>query len=275
MTIVVGVAVPDGLILAADSRTTLLAGNRRARIGSDNAQKVFLLAGRFGVACYGAAFLEEKTISGAIREFEAGIRPGIQLEDLILELGAFFQKKALKSFRKLAGRTWRPADDWQLGLLVAGFTQENVGHLFEIRVPGQKGRAQVIAPNVSTTNIGLAPRGMVDVVDRLLAGFDPGALAASGVTPSKAMENALAGLEYEPILPITMQDAVDWAMLLIRTTIDMQRLSDGTRADAGGVPACGGPVRVLALEQNGHEWVSRPTLTATPPGNAEGSVVAC
>jgi hypothetical protein len=275
MTIVVGVAAPDGLILAADSRTTLELAGARTRIASDNAQKVFLLVERFGVACYGAAFMDQKTISGAIKEFEPTIDENVTLIDLIVKLGDFFQKKAIDSFEKANDRPWKADDGWELGLLIAGFDEDNVGHLIEIRVPGEKDRPQIIEPEVRTTNVGFAYRGMIDVAERLLAGFDVGAMATSGVQPSTEMREALAGLEYNTLPPIAMQDAIDWAMLLIRTTIDMQRLSDGTRAQAGGVPGCGGPVRVLALEQDGYEWVSRPTLTTTPPGNAEGSVVAC
>jgi hypothetical protein len=40
VTIVVGVASPDGIILAADSRTTYTDGQRH-RIGTDSADKVF------------------------------------------------------------------------------------------------------------------------------------------------------------------------------------------------------------------------------------------
>ncbi|MGO9488142.1 MAG: hypothetical protein ACLQBB_03830 [Solirubrobacteraceae bacterium] len=276
MTIVVGVAAPDGLILAADSRTTVQLAGPRTRIQSDNAQKVFLLCERYGVACYGQAFLQEKTISGAIKEFEATIDPKLTLAEFIVALGSFFQERALESFKKRRRRAWKPSDDWELGLLVAGFDDANVGHLFEIRVPGADGTAQMFAPEVRTTNVGFAYRGMIDVAERLLAGFDVGALAETHAEPTGVMRDALAGLEYKTIEPITMQDAIDWAMLLIRTTIDVQRLTDGIRAnDDGGIPGCGGPVRVLALDQDSYEWVSRPALTTSPPGNAEGSVVSC
>src|ERR1019366_5570050 len=50
MTIVVGAASPDGIVLAADSRTMLMYENQRTRISTDAAEKVFELHGRFGAA---------------------------------------------------------------------------------------------------------------------------------------------------------------------------------------------------------------------------------
>jgi 20S proteasome alpha/beta subunit len=72
MTVVVGVAAPDGIILAADSRTTLQweTGGRH-RIMSDTTQKVFAVSGRIGVATYGNAFIGNRTIAGLMDEFVA------------------------------------------------------------------------------------------------------------------------------------------------------------------------------------------------------------
>jgi hypothetical protein len=68
-----------------------------------------------------------------------------------------------------------------------------------------------------------------------------------------------------------MQDAVDFASFLIRTTIDMQRFSDGTRADPGDLPGCGGPVRILAVTREALQWVTPPTLAEpSRAGLAEG-----
>ena len=53
MTIVVAAASPDGIVLAADSRTTLTyAGSDRHRITTDSAEKVFDLGSKFAVATY-------------------------------------------------------------------------------------------------------------------------------------------------------------------------------------------------------------------------------
>jgi hypothetical protein len=272
MTIVVGVAAPDGLVLAADSRTTLMLSGGRTRVASDTAQKVFPLCGRFGVACYGAAFVDEKTIGGQMNEFQASLdEPPRDVDELVGHLGAFFQERLLKALAN-GGEPWKPSDGWHLGFLVAGYDPQGLGHLYDVRVPGD-GDPEIISTPASTANVGVAPRGLDDVINRLLAGIDSNGLASSGVSVPDEVEQALAGLEYNLLLPITMQDAIDCAAFLIRTTIDMQRFSDGTGAKPGSIPGCGGPVRILAVGRNEIEWISRPALTAgTPPGNAEGAI---
>src|SRR4051794_8524288 len=99
MTIVVGVAAPDGLVLAADSRTTRVV-DQRYRISSDAAHKVFALCGRFGVATYGAAFIGTNTIAGEMDEFVAELTTGgvpDDVEHLAEALGSFFQTRAVSA----------------------------------------------------------------------------------------------------------------------------------------------------------------------------------
>ena len=273
MTIVVGVAAPDGLVLAADSRTTLLASESRTRVASDTAQKVFPVCGRFGVACYGAAFVDEKTVGGQMNEFQAALdNPIDTIDDLVMQLGDFFQARILAAWKNLEGKDWEPSDGWHLGFLVAGYDDQGVGHLHDVRVPGD-GKPEIILTDASTANITVAPRGLDEVIGRLLGGFDSNRVEQSGVAVPDDVQKVLAGLEYNLLLPITMQDAIDCAVFLIRTTIDMQRFSDGTRANPGAVPGCGGPVRILAVGRDEVEWISRPALTAgTLPGNAEGAL---
>jgi hypothetical protein len=51
---------------------------------------------------------------------------------------------------------------------------------------------------------------------------------------------------------------VDYATFLVRTTIDMQRFSDGTFARPGLVPGCGGPLQLLVVDRNGATWAQAP-----------------
>jgi hypothetical protein len=59
-----------------------------------------------------------------------------------------------------------------------------------------------------------------------------------------------------------VQDGIDYAAFLIRTTIDMQRFSDGTIGDPGLIPACGGPLQILVVERGRTVWVAEPELRA-------------
>jgi hypothetical protein len=262
MTIVVGVAAPDGLILAADSRMTYAphGGRGRTRVGSDSTQKVFSVWDRFGVACYGAGFVKDKTVTGQMSDFEASFgEPQGDVEQFASELEAFFAARMGRR-STAAGKPWESGEERRLGFLVAGYDVSGVGRLLDVRVP-EPGGAAIFPSGPSTENIGATWRGQDDVLNRLMAGFDSDLLKASKVHVPPVLDKALAEFEYSILPPITTQDAVDCAVFLIRTTIGMQRFCDGTRALPGRVPGCGGPIRVLNVARRAVEWVSRPSLT--------------
>ena len=73
MSLAIITSTPEGIVLAADSRQSYRNRKGMARIGSDNATKLFQINDRIGVAITGAAFLFEggvaKNISKFIEEF--------------------------------------------------------------------------------------------------------------------------------------------------------------------------------------------------------------
>ena len=73
MTLAVTVVCQDGVVVAADSRTTL-GNHRMLRVGSDFTHKVFE-SGGVAVATYGEAFVDDRSIASHMAEFavvEAG-----------------------------------------------------------------------------------------------------------------------------------------------------------------------------------------------------------
>jgi hypothetical protein len=265
MTIVVGAGSPDGIVLAADSRTTWIDGQRH-RIMTDAAEKVFELHSRFGVATYGMAFLGDQTINGVMNEFVASVddEACADGEATAHALGTFFTGRfndVIKGFKAQSG-------GWPLGFIVAGYDQAGIGHVWEVAVPGP----HVTETDVSTSARGVLWRGQADVIGRLIKGIDYNALAAAKVKVQGPLADPLAKLEYALILPTTLQDAADLAAFLVRTTIDMQRFSDGTALFPGLIPACGGRIQMLAVTPGGVEWISRRWLLGpATPGLAEGS----
>jgi hypothetical protein len=270
MTIVVGVAAPDGLILAGDSRTSMGNSGGHHRIASDFASKVFQV-GNFGIATYGEALVDAKTISGQIDEFVAQLAaPPTDLDYLAGALGDFFQDRLVKWYTA-RGTPWVAAADWQLGFLVAGYDANGIGGLREVRVPADPDPLILKLP-MNTTNPGFYPQGQIDVINRLIAGFDRQRMAVANVAIPADVQKALSGLEYVMLHPLALQDAVDLAHFFIRTTIDMQRFSDGTRDMPEVPPTCGGPITTLAIRRRGAEWVDKNALKkANRPGWAEGS----
>lgn len=274
MTIIVGVATPDGIVMAADSRTTSypdgIATNARHRILSDSAEKLFSICDRFGVATFGQAFIGSKTIGGHMDEFIVSVQgdPPATIDDLADGLGTFFHDRYV-AWRHDAGQPWDPSEPAQLGFLIAGYDDKGIGHVKEVHVPGPSKPET----GIDTTVLGLAYRGQEDVIHRLLAGVDWGALAASPLNPDAGLIEELNKIEYRIIYPVTLQDGIDFATFLIRTTVDMQRFSDGLVGGPGGTPGCGGPTRVLVVMRRGAEAIN-PTLLEMPAkvGAAEGAL---
>ncbi len=274
MTIVVAVATPDGLVLAADSRTTSFpdgGGSNRTRIASDSAEKVFLLCNRFGVATYGDAFIGERTITGLMSEFIAHLEEiPDNVQDLATELGTFFNERYTQ-FRDQIGDPVVDGESTALGFVVGGYDAGGIGRFHEVSIPGP----QVEEQSINTAEIGMLPRGQRDVIDRLLRGVDLDLLDAIGTTIPADVVEALGKLVYRVQFPITLQDGIDFASFLIRTTIDMQRFSDGTQAFQAGLPGCGGPTRIAIVRRADVEWVAPSVLSADGPvGRAEGSLGA-
>ena len=262
MTLVIGLATPDGLVLAADSRTSTWPDDTpRMLVSSDNAEKVFVLGDRFGVATYGRAFIGERTIAGLMSEFMAQLRRVPQTAgDLAGALGEFFHDR-YATYRKEIDQPLpddlsdQPLD---LGFLVAGYDKKGIGGFHEVWIPGP-GREET---TVTTAQIGMLPRGQRDVIDRLLGGVDMNTLLAQKVEISEDVRTALDKLAYQIMFPITLQDGIDFVTFLIRTTIEMQRFSDGTYAFEVGAPTCGGPTTVAVIRRQNAVWVQPPALRA-------------
>jgi len=74
MSLAINTTTPEGMVLATDSRQSYRNRKGMARIGSDNASKLFQLNKRIGVAVTGLAFLSEdgvmKNISKFIEQFK-------------------------------------------------------------------------------------------------------------------------------------------------------------------------------------------------------------
>jgi hypothetical protein len=278
MTIVVAVAAPDGIVLAADSRSTLFE-DKHHRIASDAAVKLFAIGDRVGVATFGISFIDHQTIAGVMDEFvatfekprdlglgskaKAWLTPpeNYEVSYVARKLGKFFDQRLREAKEEF------DEDEIALGFLVAGYDGDGIGRIIEILLPNATDSEMA-----TTVTRGFVPRGQSDVADRLLFGVDTVLLEELGVDIPDEVDVALNQLAFNVLHPLSMQDAIDFATFLVRTTIDMQRFSDGTAAVPNSVPGCGGPVRVLAVNRQQTTWVADPALTVVArAGLAEGT----
>jgi len=263
VTLAVTVVCQDGVVVAADSRTTL-ANHRMLRVGSDFTHKVFE-SGRVAVATYGDAFVGGRSIASHMAEFavvEAGNcdHPGPVAEKLSAFFGDRYDAQAVDDPEDNS-----PPPVAALGFLVGGYDAAGVGEAWEVILPDR-----IIEPIATTADGGGAAwRGQSDVVTRLIRGSDLELLERLADAHQLGSElhqltPLLDACGYRiPFDSMNLQDGIDFAVLCIHTTIDVQRLTLGPVATTPEFswPGVGGPVEIATVTaMGGFDWVQRTTL---------------
>jgi hypothetical protein len=267
MTILVAAAAFDGLVLASDSRTTFLSG-RRHRVASDHARKITSPYDGIGIATHGSALIGDQTTAGVVDEFTSkrSEASGRVVDEITRDVATYFGAR-LEEQAKLVKRDLQPGT---LGLVVAGYDATGVGRLREILLPKSDEREAILEHDEVNTQIpGLFYRGRTHYIRRMVEGFDPDGLPDVGLRFPKKTHDKLRQLGYVLKRPLSVQDALDLATFLVRMTIDMERLSDGTLARPGAVPGCGGAIQALAVTGGRTRWVAQPKLRLGDAGEAE------
>lgn len=306
MSLAINTTTPEGIVLAADSRQSYRNRKGMARIGSDNASKLFQLNKRIGVAITGLAFLPEggvmKNISKFIEEFkrETDVEK-LEVKEAAEKLYYLFDKKydwkerleklpdkikadlqrqgcevleikkeqhAVKfKFKDPKGNIQEGAAGIDtISLLVAGYNKDGSHELYICYVPGeiQKNRDS----REKGKEYGASWVGQIDVVSRIVLGWD-GRIGnikfvreAAQKQGQEEINKQLRSLEYAIQWgTMTLQDAVDFCVLMIQTTSAIQRFSDGIKADPGDIPGVGGPVDVAIITPDkGFVWINKKNL---------------
>lgn len=210
MSLAINTTTPEGLVLAADSRQSYRNRKGMARIGSDNASKLFQLNKRVGVAVTGLAFLPEdgvpKNISKFIEEFkrETDVEK-LDVKDVAEKLYYLFDKKynwreqleklpeKMKTNLQRQGcellevkkeqyiikfRFKDPQGNLKDGvgrvdtinLLVAGYNKDGSHEVYTCYIPGEVQKKR--DSKEKGKEYGASWIGQIDVVSRIVLGFD-------------------------------------------------------------------------------------------------------
>jgi hypothetical protein len=250
MTIAIAVSVSEGLVLAADSRTTRWQqthDDRPAEVLTDNAVKVFPLGRRAGAATYGRSHLRGLTIAGVAGRFELGRPDGPgDISALIAEFVAYLGRIEPAEAATAGSRTSQQEES--IGFLVAGYGPDGTGRIYEIRWP--EGKPHLL----STTE---APnyhwRGQGEAVTRLMKGID-GRIDRSELDPQVA--SRLSALEYNVALSqMSLRDAADFARMLGDAAIGIDRFVTGTTGGTKQQRMVGGHLTVAAVTPQGFQVI--------------------
>lgn len=165
-----------------------------------------------------------------------------------------------------AVRTGRSGPD-QLSLIVAGYNKDGSHGTYIVYVPGEIEEKRNSLDKKK--EYGASWTGQIDVVARIVLGRDPRTIdflmLRGFLNPNvgeKEVGEFFNGLQYAISWgTMTLQDAVDFASLMIETTSAIQRFSDGIAMEPGDIPGVGGPIDIAAITADkGFVWVSKKAL---------------
>lgn len=211
MSLAINAATPEGIVLATDSRQSYRNRKGQARIGSDNAIKLFQLGRAIGAAITGPAFLPEggvqKNISKFVEEFKKETKiDSLTIEEITNKIHSFFDKKyhyreeleklpeRIKSdlerqgckvleivpkkdivrfrFRNPQGKIQEGAAGVnQIAIIIAGYNKDRSQQVFITYIPGKVEEKR--NSKKKGKEYGASWAGQYDVVARIVLGRDP------------------------------------------------------------------------------------------------------
>ena len=242
MSLAIVIKGSEGLVLAADSRVTLEGGdpkNVKVMFNFDNATKLLTFAEQkwIGVVTFGDAVIGTKTSNlrtakSLVPELEA------TLPKERLSVHAFSQ--LLSDFFRKEWETRMPANHPGQGMtfIVGGFDEgKPYSSVYLLKVPGSP------TPEETTPDdFGITWGGQLELASRILRGYDPRIIEIATkelgmkVDQVDAFTKALAQLQLKiPFQVLPLQDCIDLAVFLIRTTATAQNLSIEIRGVGGAI----------------------------------------
>jgi len=255
MSLGIAIKGAEGVVLAADSRVTLFGqtiaqgpGQPQMLIPStfDHATKVLrvqqqnqkhVAAVTFGAGAIGMA--QPRTAHSFMPEFEQelGETPRLSVQEFSRRLSVFFGERWAASGMPVG---LGPQND--MVFFVGGYDDgDPYGKLFRFSIPSDP----TPQPAIAQGQFGAVWGGQREVTDRLLQGFDPVvptlvedilAIPAGQRNPMGLNDQIRARLALPiPWQFLPLQDCVDFAIFIVRTTIAYQRFMVGVRGVGGAI----------------------------------------
>jgi hypothetical protein len=270
MSVAVVMNVHDGLILAADSASTLVVGVGGPQPGTvqlatvanvyNNANKIANLYKGEPIGCvtFGAGSIGNASISTLLKDFRDKITKDDEhfdvdrytMEDVAKKLGEFLMDEC----RKVPSAGPRPT----LGIFLAGYsTGMSLGERWSLTIENGKAQPPVRLHQPEEVGINWGGEGG-EAISRLILGYGgklPEILRAV-VKPPQAADQVLSALVPQlqaPVIfaPMPIQDAIDLAEFLVHTAIHFSRFTPGPQV-------VGGPIEVAAITKHeGFKWIQR------------------
>ncbi len=260
------VKVYEGLVLASDSATTLVRVTPEGKVGVlsvlnvyNHANKIFNLhkGHPIGLVTWGSGAIGSVSITTLAKDFrkrlteEYNLDSDVTIEDVASKVKRFFFDEHYQNeYHDAVGKP-------SIGFFVGGYsTDATAPELWQFKI--SDGIPQ--GPDLirATDEAGINWGGNLEAVSRLVLGHGTGlgtVLGELGV-PDSQVEPALAKISSAleaPLAtaPMPIQDAIDLARFLVRTSIMYSRFDIGA-------PTVGGEIEIAAITKHeGFKWINR------------------
>ncbi|MCK6633112.1 MAG: hypothetical protein L6Q31_12185 [Fimbriimonadaceae bacterium] len=268
MSVAVAVKVHDGLVLAADSATTILTGTRDVYNVYNHANKIFNLYKMrpVGAMSWGLGSIGVSSVSTIAKDLRArlmGEHPTDDrfkvdphkhsVEDIAVKAKQFLEEKYNAEYGSEQERK-----DLGMGFFVGGYsTDASLPEQYLIEF-GDDGACSDPTPWAKDLDASLASFAMDYAIHRLVkgVGYDMGYVLKDLVADEKdipyiieLMEDRMNAPLVHPAMPI--KDAIDLAEFLVQTEISFTRFLPGASM-------VGGEVEVAAISKHeGFKWIRR------------------
>jgi len=270
MTIAISVKVHDGVVLAADSASTLFSQEGGIIHVYNNANKILNLYKShekkidglpIGIITYGLGGIGNSSISTLIKDFRTSLMDKGNRWDL--DVDKYKIEKVAQDFKAfIFDETFQPffkdlKEPPFLGFIIAGYSSsEPLAEEWRIEI--LNGECIGPFPIREKSNVGLAWGGESKTISRLILGYDPSLhdiLKDMNVKEEEIMPTIqfIQQRTEAPLVPAAMpiQDAIDLAKFLVETTISFTRFLPGA-------PTVGGPVEIATITKHeGFKWIIR------------------
>jgi hypothetical protein len=297
MSLAIVTTTNEGNILAADSMETYRNAIGDVREGSQTRMKLFQVNKRVGAVACGMSFLENKNIYQHMLHFKReNSLENLTVEEIVDKLYDFFYEKFDKHLAQLAekrkkefeGRGHKQirietklecitmkSEDQQgedheqkfcvpiIEILVAGHDPDGTNKVYKVTVPDPKEKNGIVL-KLEKEQCGATWIGQTDVLVRIIRGWSPEVKRIKAIEdiPGKKKDEFMKNLDDQEYLinwgTMTVQDAVEFSTLAIKTTEAIQKITDGTWQRPGSSPGVGGAVDIaVTTPEKGFVWIQK------------------
>jgi len=271
MTIAVSLKVNDGVVLAADSASTLLTNTPQGPgiiQVFNNANKIFNLRKGLplGLITWGAGSIGRAAISSLAKDLRNRMtQPDAAHKEWHIDEQDYSLETVARNVRRFFFEEhYKPAfQDWSekppLGFIVAGYsTGGDLAEEFRIEI-NAKGECPDPVPLRTKEDCGVTWSGEPEAISRLVLGFSPQLPVVLqqklGIKPDqipRVME-IISAVTKAPVVydAMPIQDAIDLAEFFVDLTERFSRFTPGAIT-------VGGPIEIAAITKHeGFKWIKR------------------